>query len=89
VRIRSADPKADPIVQPNYMAHAADQAGMVVALKLARRLPQTDAMRPYLDGETLPGAQVADDEWLDYARQRGGTGYHVAGTCSMGPETDR
>jgi choline dehydrogenase len=86
VRIQSADPKADPFLQPNYMTHEADQTGMVVALKLARRLLQTDSMRPYLDQETLPGAQVSsEDEWLDYARQRGGTGYHVVGTCSMGP----
>ena len=62
------------------------QAGMVVALKLARRLLQTDAMRPYVDQETLPGPAVTtDDEWLDYARARTGTAYHLGGSCRMGP----
>ena len=86
VRIRSADPMADPMLQPNYLADERDQAGMVVALKLARRLLQTDAMRPYVDQETLPGPGVTtDDEWLDYARARTGTAYHLGGSCRMGP----
>lgn len=86
VRIRSADPMEDPMLQPNYLADERDQVGMVVALKLARRLLQTDAMRPYVDQETLPGPDVStDDEWLDYARARTGTAYHLGGSCRMGP----
>jgi choline dehydrogenase len=86
VRVRSNDPIEAPAIQPNYLVDERDQVGMVTALKLARRLLQTEAMRPYFVRETLPGDAVStDDEWLDYARQRGGTGYHLVGTCAMGP----
>ena len=88
VRIRSADPLADPAIQPNYLVDAQDQAATVLSLKLARRLLQTEAMRPLVDRETLPGdAVTTDDEWLDYARQRAGTAYHLGGSCCMGPAT--
>ena len=77
-------------VQPNYMDHEEDRRGMVKALRLARRLLATSAMRPFVAQETIPGPQVqTDDEWLDYACRVGGTGYHVVGTCSMGPASNR
>ncbi len=86
VHVRSADPMALPAVQPNYLAHEDDQIGMVTACRLARRLLQTPAMRPFVQQETLPGPEVeTGDEWLDFARRAGNTGYHVVGGCSMGP----
>ena len=89
VRISSADPSALPAVQPNYLAEENDQRVIVAALKLARALLHSPAMAPYLAAETLPGPAVAsDDEWLDYARQRGGTAYHLVGTCRMAPPGD-
>lgn len=88
VRIRSPDPLADPEIQPNYLADERDQAATVLSLKLARGLLQTESMRPFLDRETLPGPEVTtDEEWLDYARQRAGTAYHLGGSCCMGPAT--
>ena len=90
VRLRSSDPNTEPLVQPNYLADPRDREVIVRALKLARRLMATKAMAPYLDHETLPGAKVAsDDEWLDFARRRGSTAYHLVGTCKMGPPSDR
>ncbi len=89
VRLRSADPMAAPLVQPNYLTDARDQAVLLAALKLARQLMASRAMAAYFEGEILPGPQVAsDDELLDFARQRGSTAYHLAGTCKMGPDSD-
>ncbi len=90
VRITSADPSAPAAVQPNYLAEENDQQVLVAALKLARALLNSRAMAPYLVAETLPGAAVSsDDEWLDYARRRGGTAYHLVGSCRMGPPGDK
>ncbi len=89
VRIASADPSVPPAIQPNYLAEAEDQAVLVAALKLARTLLHSPAMAPFVAAETLPGAAVnTDDEWLDYARRRGGTAYHLVGTCRMAPDSD-
>ncbi len=89
VRLRSAEPRDDPSVQPNYLTETQDQAILLAALKLARRLMASRAVAPYFAHETLPGAQVTtDDEWLDFARRRGSTAYHLVGTCKMGPRSD-
>jgi len=90
VRIQSPDPRANPIVQPNYLANPRDQEVLVTALKLARTLMATNAVAPYFAQETLPGPQVAtDDELLDFARRRGSTAYHLVGSCKMGPPSER
>lgn len=89
VAIRSSDPLDLPAVQPNYLADPRDREVVVAALKLARRLLRTGALARYFVEETLPGAGVAtDDEWLDFARRRGSTAYHLVGTCRMGRATD-
>lgn len=89
VSLTSPDPAALPCVRPNYLSAESDQRITVAALKLARMLMQSDAMKPYFAAETLPGAVVrTDDEWLDFARRRGSTGYHMVGTCRMGPADD-
>jgi choline dehydrogenase len=89
VRITSSDPKALPAVQPNYLVDPRDQEVIVAALKIARQLLHSDALKPYLVEEVLPGPDVKTDaDWLDYARERGGTAYHMVGTCRMGVAGD-
>jgi choline dehydrogenase len=90
VRIQSSDPRANPVVQPNYLANPRDQEVIVAALKLARKLMAANAVAPYFVQETLPGPQVAtNDELLDFARRRGSTAYHLVGSCKMGPPGER
>lgn len=89
VRIRGADCNDPPLVQPNYLGAPADAEVTVAALRLARTLMRTPALAPYFEQEMAPGDSVqSDDEWLDFARRRGSTGYHLVGTCRMGPAGD-
>jgi len=89
VRARSADPFDKPVIQPNYLDAEEDRRVTVEAMKLARKLMHTDAMKPYLGEEEYPGADVqSDDELLEAARHWGSTTYHVMGTCRMGPDSD-
>jgi choline dehydrogenase-like flavoprotein len=89
VRAVSRDPADAPVVQPNYLAAEADQRITLAGLRLARALLNRPELSQYYDTETLPGADVqSDDELLDFARRRGNTGYHLVGTCRMGPATD-
>jgi choline dehydrogenase len=89
VRATSRDPADAPVVQPNYLAAEADRRITLAGLRLARALLGRPEMAAYFDSETLPGPQVqGDDEMLDFARRYGNTGYHLVGTCRMGPATD-
>ncbi len=89
VRATSRNPADAPVVQPNYLAAEADQRITLAGLRLARALLNRPELAPYFDTETLPGSSVStDDELLDFARRRGNTGYHLVGTCRMGPAAD-
>jgi choline dehydrogenase len=85
VAMRCADPLASPIIQPRYLSNPIDQQIAVAGMKFARKLCETDALKPYRDSETLPGPDVQTDaELLDYIRANGSTVYHAVGTCRMG-----
>jgi choline dehydrogenase len=85
VRIRSADPRDPPAIQYNYLSAEDDRRTAVDGLKLVRRLMSTAAMKPYVLAEHAPGERVKTDaDWLDYAREVGGTVYHPTTTCRMG-----
>ena len=89
VRARSADPFDKPTIQPNYLAEEYDRRATLSAMKLARRLMHTEALKPFIDYEAYPGEHVqSDDELLEAARHWGNTTYHVMGTCRMGPQSD-
>jgi len=90
VRAKSADIFVDPAIQPNYLSHETDQQAMVGGIKLARRLLGTPQLAPFVDRETFPGDGIrSDDEILQWARQYGGTVWHLIGTCRMGPASDK
>ncbi len=87
VRIVSADPLAAPEIQPNYLGAEKDRQVLVAGLKAARRIMDQPAIKPFLQGEFLPGADCQTDQaWLAYLRERGGTSFHPASTCRMGPD---
>jgi choline dehydrogenase len=89
VRARSADPFDKPLIQPNYLAAETDQKVILAGMKLSRRLMASEALKPYIEFEAYPGADVqGDDELMQIARERGGTTYHLMGTCRMGPDSD-
>jgi len=89
VRINSPDPYDSPNVQPNYLADELDQYVTVRGIKMARRFLQGERFQSSFEREQVPGEDLAsDDELLDYARQTGNTGFHLVGTCKMGPATD-
>jgi choline dehydrogenase len=89
VRVRSADPFAAPIIQPNYLAEESDRRILLAGMKLARRLLKTRPLEPYYDREDFPGPEVqSDEELLEAAKKRGTTTFHPSGTCRMGSAGD-
>ena len=86
VRIRSADPFVQPIIQTNYLTAELDRRVVVAGMKLARRLLKSEPLSPYYDYEDFPGPGVeSDDEFLQAATRRGTTTFHPGCTCRMGP----
>lgn len=89
VTVISNDPLAAPRIQPNYLSSPHDQTIAVRAIRIARRFLAAPALAPYVQKEEEPGAEVqSDEELLDFARRTGNTGYHLIGTCSMGPRNN-
>ncbi|MCX7371151.1 MAG: GMC family oxidoreductase N-terminal domain-containing protein [Alphaproteobacteria bacterium] len=89
VRARSSNAWENPEIQPNYLSHEMDRRVHIAGLRLMRRLLAQPQLARFLEGETIPGADVqSDDELLDFARANGTTTYHLIGTCRMGPATD-
>lgn len=86
IRLRSADPRQAPVIDPCYLMDPSDLRRGVAGLRLARRLAATGALRRFpLLSEISPGPDVAsDEELIRYLRATAETCYHPAGTCKMG-----
>ncbi|WP_238368467.1 GMC family oxidoreductase [Mesobacterium pallidum] len=89
VRLRSPDWRADPDIDARYLSDDYDRRVTIAALRFARGLLSSDAMRPVIEAETFPGPDVqSDDDWLAFARAEGNSSNHLVGTARMGPDGD-
>ena len=85
IHCASADPKAAPRIQPNYLGEEADRRATVDLLKLVRHVAHQRALGEVIISEQRPGIGAVDDAaLLDYARESGQTAWHTVGTCRMG-----
>lgn len=89
ISLSSADPFADPLIDPNYLAAETDRRAMRDGLKMAREILAQSALEPYRGEELRPGAGAASDTEIDaYIRRTAETIYHPVGTCRMGADAD-
>ncbi|MGH1359288.1 MAG: GMC family oxidoreductase [Burkholderiaceae bacterium] len=87
VRIKSADPMQAPAMVANYLTTEHDRQCAIKAIRFARRLSQTSALREYVAEELKPGLTTdTDEQILAFARQNGATIFHPTGTCKMGSD---
>ncbi len=89
VRIKSADPREAPLINPRYLSAEEDRKVAVDAIRLTRRIAAQPALRRYAPEEFLPGDHLETDEAL--ARAAGDIGttiFHPVGTCRMGRAGD-
>ncbi len=85
VSLRSSEPEAPPVIDPNYLSAPEDLARTVASVRLGRRIMQQAALRAELAGEHYPGVEVESESELEaFVRSSGRSGYHPAGTCRMG-----
>jgi choline dehydrogenase len=87
VRIKSADPRQPPAIDPNYLATPKDRDTLVAGVRALRRIADAPALKQHIAEEFEPGPACASDEdILDFIRRRGSTVYHPVSTCRMGPD---
>jgi choline dehydrogenase len=77
-----------PSIQPNYLSTETDRRVAIAAIRSARRIALTRAMKGYAAEEKAPGPEFeTDEELLEFARNAGATIFHPAGTCRMGRDS--
>lgn len=88
VKLRSADPLAPPIIQPNFLYTSEDLANHVEGYELIRELLHaSDLTGMLVDEEAVPGPDVTTAEQLIAAiRRYSESDFHSVGTCRMGTD---
>jgi choline dehydrogenase len=87
IRLASADPLAQPRINPNYLGERTDLERMVQAVTLSREILGTAAFRPWNAQELSPGPSVTSpDELRAFVRSTADTYHHQAGSCRMGTD---
>src|SRR5579885_216347 len=89
VSLKSADPLAPPLIQPNYLEAEEDRRALREGVKLVREVFAQEAFDPYRGPEIMPGAHVRRDDQIDsFIRETAETIYHPVGTAKMGKGAD-
>ena len=89
VRLRSANPADNLLINPNFLGHPDDLAIEIAALRYGREILASRPMSDVIAREVLPGPDVQTDEELTaFCKRTVKTNYHPVGTCKMGVDSD-
>jgi choline dehydrogenase len=85
LRLRSADPMAQPLIDANYLAEARDRDALRRGVRIVREIFNQPAFARYRGNECTPGTSCASDADLDaFFRETCNVNYEAVGTCRMG-----
>jgi choline dehydrogenase len=88
VRLRSADPRHKPAIDPGYLSDSADIEPLVAGIALARQFAAARPLAKLLRSELAPGREVSTEADLrEWIRGDLGTLYDPVGTCAMGGDS--
>ena len=91
LKLVSSDPDVQPSLDYRYLSHPSDRERMREGVRLALRLSEQSAFKGVIkDQISITDDDLASDEALDswILRNIGMGGFHSAGTCKMGPQSD-
>ena len=87
VFLQSADPLADPGIDPKYLSDLRDLDLLMKGAKITREMMMTTPMAKYRQKELFGMRDnMSDAEWEDHIRSRADTIYHPVGSCKMGTD---
>jgi len=89
VKLRSANPGDQPVVDCNFFGDPDDLRLTLASVRHARQLLETEPFKSKIAEELLPGKALTDEESLTkFAGQTVKTNYHPSGSLRMGPDSD-
>jgi len=89
LRLRSANPRDLPILDPNYLATEQDRRELREAYGFIREIVSQKAFDPYRGAPLEPMVMPESDADIDaLGRRLSATSFHLCGSCRMGAEDD-
>ena len=89
ISLASRDPRAQPLIQPNYLSAPEDMQVLVEGFEMARDImAQADLQRLHKRWWLPQEALTERDAIEQFIRQHAETIYHPVGTCKMGSDED-
>ena len=86
VRLATADMRAAPAIDPQFLSAQEDLEAMVAGFKIVRRILDAPPLAPFKARELYSEAVHTDPEIEAALRARADTIYHPVGTCRMGSD---
>jgi choline dehydrogenase-like flavoprotein len=89
LRLVSADPRAAPLIDPNYLAEDYDRSAYLDALDQARAIGAARSLADWREAELLPGPDCCSDaDRSTFLAKAAYTHHHPVGTCCMGQDDE-
>ena len=84
VSLSSSDPKAPPIIQPNFLQEKDDLDKLIKGGKLVFKLMEDEALKKHIKLDGLPINRSSENFLIEHIKKTLETVYHPVGTCKMG-----
>jgi choline dehydrogenase-like flavoprotein len=87
IRLKSADPREAPAIDPNYFDDPTDLEHLVRGVRQGREIGATEPLAAFVTREVHPGPScTSDDAIRAKIRTDVNTIFHPVGTCKMGSD---
>jgi len=86
VSLSSSDPKAPPIIQPNFLEEKDDLDKLIKGGKLVFKLMKDESLKKHIKLDGLPINRSSEDFLIEHIKKTLETVYHPVGTCTMGTD---
>jgi choline dehydrogenase-like flavoprotein len=87
VELTSADPRASPRIDPNFLAESWDLDRTVDSVRIGQEIMAQPSIAKYIVDEFMPGPETRTRAAYEaYVRKESRSGYHPVGTCKMGED---
>lgn len=83
VTLASSNPADKAIIDGAFLTHPDDVKALLRGIELCREIGNSEALKPYVKREVMPGPQPAEER-ANFLRNAVGTYFHESCTCKMG-----